>query len=73
MGKSLFNELGGQRTQPQDGGFAGMMAEFNRFQNSFRGNANQEIDRLRKTGTMTEAQYNQCCQIAKRLMPFFKR
>ena len=74
MGKSLFQELGG-RSQPKqnDGGFSAMMQEFNRFQSSFQGNANQEIDRLRRTGAMTEAQYNQCCQIARKIIPFFKK
>ena len=73
MGKSLFHELGRQQMQPQDGGFAGMMADLNRFRSAFRGNAKAEVQKLMQSGQMSQAQFDQISQMANQIAGFLPR
>lgn len=49
-----------------------IMQEFNRFQQSFRGDPKQTVQQLLNSGRMTQAQFNQLSQQANQLMRYLK-
>lgn len=67
----LFNALGGA-LPTGDGGFNNMLAQLNQFKQSFRGDPQQEVQRLLATGQMTQQQYNQLAGMANQIMQFMK-
>ena len=67
----LFNALGGV-LPAGDGGFSGMLAQLNQFKQSFRGDPQQEVQRLLASGQMTQQQYNQLAGMANQIMQFMK-
>ena len=73
MGKSLFHELGGRQAPMQNNGFAGMMAELNRFRSAFQGNAKAEVQKLIRSGQMSQDQFNQISQMANQIAGFLPR
>ena len=42
-----------------------MMQAFHRFQQGFKGNANQQIQQLMNAGKVNQSQYNQAVQMAQ--------
>lgn len=63
---SLFNAMGGM---PQNN----MMDEFNRFRQSFQGDARQQVQNLLNSGQMTQQQFNQLSQAAQQFMQILHR
>lgn len=68
MAHNLFSQFGGQ----QFGGFAQIISEAKRMQQNFKGNPQQEVQRLLQSGQMTQEQFNQLAQAASQIMPYFK-
>ena len=73
MANPLFQELNKTQATPNDGGFAQMMQEFQQFRNTFCGNAKQEVERLLKTGQMSQQQFQQLSQMANQMMGLMSR
>lgn len=57
---------------PQFGNMMQLLQQFNEFRNSFQGDAKQQVEQLRKSGKMKDAQYQQLEAMAKQIMPFIK-
>ena len=62
---SLFNMFGQQ--QPQMGGFANMMSQFQKFKQNFSGDPRQQVQQLLDSGQMTQQQFNQLSQMATQM------
>ena len=45
--------------------FQAMMQKFQQFQQSFKGNANQQIQQMMNAGKINQTQYNQAVQMAQ--------
>lgn len=75
MANPLMQFLGGGAPSGFPGPLGNMMQllqQFNEFRNSFQGDAKQQVEQLRKSGKMTDAQYQQLEAMAKQIMPFLK-
>lgn len=57
---------------PQFGNMMQLLQQFNEFRNSFQGDAKQQVENLRKSGKMTDAQYQQLEAMANQIMPLLK-
>lgn len=64
---SLFNAMGGM---PRSNS---MMEEFNRFRQSFHGDARQQVQSLLDSGQMTQQQFDQLSQAAQQFMQMMPR
>ena len=62
---SLFNMFGNQ--QPQMGGFANMMSQFNQFKQNFMGDPKQQVQQLLNSGQMSQEQFNKLSQMATQM------
>ena len=71
MAHDLFRQFGNQPA-PNDGGFSQLVAEVKRMQQTFRGNPQEEVQRLLQSGQMTQEQFNQLSQQATQIMKMFK-
>lgn len=67
MNNPLFNQF----NQPNNE-ISAFVNQVKQFKNTFNGNAQQEVEKLLKSGQMTQQQFNQFAQIANQFMPFFK-
>lgn len=56
----------------QFGNMMQLLQQFNEFRNSFQGDAKQQVENLRKSGKMTDAQYQQIEAMANQIMPLLK-
>lgn len=65
---SFFNSLGTQRPM---NGMQNMMQKFQQFQQTFRGNPNQQIQQLLNSGKVNQSQYNQAVQMAQQFKQMF--
>ena len=66
MSNPLFQALGGQ--QPN------MMGDFQKFMQQMQGrNPNEEINKLLRSGRVSQSQLNQAQQMAQRFMGMLKR
>ena len=45
--------------------FQGMMQRFQQFQQTFKGDANQQIQQMMNSGKINQGQYNQAVQMAQ--------
>ena len=54
------------------GNMAQILQQFQQFRVSFKGNPKQQVEMLRKSGQMSDAQYQQLEAMAKQIMPFLK-
>ena len=54
------------------GNMAQILQQFQQFQASFKGDPKQQVEMLRKSGQMSDAQYQQLEAMAKQIMPFIK-
>ena len=62
MNNSFGNMFGGNGTMNP---MAMMMQRFQQFQQSFRGNADQQIQQLMNSGRISQGQYNQAVNMAQ--------
>lgn len=71
MAHDLFRQFGNQPA-PNDGGFSQLVAEVKRMQQSFRGNPQEEVQRLLQSGQMTQEQFNKYAQMANQIAPMIR-
>lgn len=58
MANPLFNALGGNMGNMGGGGPFAIVQQFIQFANGFKGNPQQEVQKLLNSGQMTQEQYN---------------
>ena len=51
------------------GGMANFVSQLNQFAGGLQGDPQQMIQQLRQSGQMSDAQFNQCSQLANQIMP----
>ena len=68
MSNSLFNTFGSQ----QKSGIGNMVNQINNFKNSFNGNPKAEVEKMLKSGQLSQEQFNQYAQIANELIKYIK-
>ena len=49
-----------------------LLQQFQQFRQNFRGNPQQQIQRMLQTGQISQAQYNNAVQMAQQLQSFLK-
>lgn len=54
------------------GNMAQILQKFQQFRASFKGDPKQHVEMLRKSGQMSDVQYQQLEAMAKQIMPFLK-
>lgn len=54
------------------GNMAQILQQFQQFRASFKGDPKQQVEMLRKSGQMSDAQYQQLEAMAKQIIPFIK-
>ena len=64
MSNPLFGMFGNQMMQHP------LMQKFQQFQQSFRGDPNQQIQQLLNSGKINQQQYNQAVQMAQQMRRF---
>lgn len=70
MANDLFKQLGGGNSPQNDGGFGQMMQAFNQFRQNFQGDPRQKVQELLNSGKMSQQQYNQLSDMARRFRSF---
>jgi hypothetical protein len=65
MANSLFNQFGRQNNPMEQ-----LAKQAREFQRQFSGNPRQEVERLLRTGAMSQQQFNQFSQIAQQVAQF---
>lgn len=60
----LFNALGGGQMPGPMGNFQNMVQQFRQFQQSFRGDPKAEVEKLVRSGKISQDQLNQLQQVA---------
>ncbi len=68
MEHDLFKQFG---VQP-GGGLGQIIAQVKQMQQNFPGDPRQEVERLMRSGQMTQAQFNQLAQAANQIFPYIK-
>lgn len=53
--------------------FQGMMQRFQQFQQTFKGDANQQIQQMMNSGKITQADYNKAVQMANQFRGMFMK
>lgn len=66
---SVFNQLG---SAPQMGNMMQMLQQFQQFKNSFRGNAQEQVQQMLNSGQVSQEQYNQAVRMANALQSLMK-
>lgn len=75
MANPLMQFLGGTSGSSMPGPMGNVMQllqQFQQFRASFKGDPKQQVEMLRKSGKMSDAQYQQLEAMAKQIMPFLK-
>ena len=67
MANALFNALGNNNNP-----FANLIQQAKQMQQTFKGNPKAEVERLLKSGQMTQAQFNEYSQIANQITQMMK-
>ena len=67
MPNALYREMNPTESNP----FSQIKSEFEKFKASFKGDPQQEVQRLLNTGQMTQAQYNQLARTAQQMRSMF--
>lgn len=67
MPNALFNALGNTNNP-----FANLIHQAKQMQQTFKGNPKAEVERLIKSGQMSQDQFNQYSQIANQIMQMMK-
>ena len=75
MSNPLMQFMGGGAPSGFPGPLGNMMQilqQFQQFRAAFKGDPKQQVEMLRKSGQMSDAQYQQLEAMAKQIMPFLK-
>lgn len=72
MPNPLFNALGGGKMPGPMGQFQQMMQQFQQFRQSFQGDPKQEVEKLLKSGKMSQQQLNQLQMMAQQFQGLLK-
>lgn len=64
MANPLFNALGGGQMPGMMGQFQSMVQQFQKFRQSFHGDPRAEVEKLVKSGKISQQQLNQLQQMA---------
>ena len=67
MPNPLFDQMGGNQMPGQMGQMQQMMNAFQQFKANFKGDPQQEVQRLLNSGQMSQQQYNQLTQMAQQM------
>lgn len=67
MANALFNALGNNNNP-----FANLIQQAKQMQQTFKGDPKAEVERLLKSGQMTQAQFNEYSQIANQITQMMK-
>lgn len=67
MPNALFNALGNNNNP-----FVNIIQQVKQMQQTFNGNPKAEVERLIKSGAMTQEQFNEYSQTANQIMQMFK-
>lgn len=67
MPNPLFNQMGGGQMTGPMGQMQQMMNAFQQFKANFKGDPQQEVQRLLNSGQMSQQQYNQLTQMAQQM------
>lgn len=67
MANPLFEQMGGGQMPGPMGQFQQMMSAFQQFKANFKGDPQQEVQRLLNSGQMSQQQYNELQQRAMQL------
>lgn len=67
MANPLFNQFGGAAANP----FSQIISEAKRLQSTIS-NPRAEVEKLMRSGQMSQAQFNQLSQRASQILPFMK-
>lgn len=67
MANALFNALGNNNNP-----FANLIQQAKQMQQTFKGDPKAEVERLMRTGQMSQDQFNQYSQIANQIMQMMK-
>lgn len=68
MPNALFNALGGMPTN----NMSNLVQRIKQFQQTFKGDPKAEVERLVRTGQMSQDDFNKYAQTANQLMQMFK-
>jgi hypothetical protein len=68
MPNALFNALGGMPTN----NMSNLVQQIKQFQQTFKGDPKAEVERLVRTGQMSQDDFNRYAQTANQLMQMFK-
>lgn len=66
MNNSLYNSFGAQNNISQ------IVNDFNNFKNSFRGDPRAEVEKMMKSGQLSQEQFNQYAQMANELSKYIR-
>lgn len=67
MNNSLFQKFGAQNDPMTQ-----FFNEFNQFKNSFKGDPKAEVEKMIKSGQLSQEEFNEYAQITNRIMQFMK-
>lgn len=84
MANNLYEQYGGNGfnannqpnnnvSQPDDGGFADFIQQFQQFKSQFRGNPQEQIQRMLQSGQISQEQLNKAQQLAQQFIRFLPR
>lgn len=74
MANELYNQFGKNNSnKPDDGGFSEFVQQFQQFKSQFRGNPQEQIQRMLQSGQISQAQLNQAQQLAQQFIRFLPR
>ncbi len=68
MPNALFNALGGMPTN----NMSNLVQQIKQFRQTFKGDPKAEVERLVRTGQMSQDDFNRYAQTANQLMQMFK-
>ncbi len=72
MSNPFFNALGGGQMPGPVGGFNQMVQQFNQFKQTFKGDPKAEVEKLLKSGAMSQQELNQFQNMAKQFGHLFQ-
>lgn len=75
MANELYKQYGGNDSKvnnlPDDGGFADFIQQFQQFKLQFRGNPQEQIQRMLQSGQISQEQLNKAQQLAQQFIRFW--
>lgn len=70
MANPIYNQFGNQPMD--DGGLSQLIQDARDFKQNFKGNPRQEVERLMRSGQMSQADFNRLSQMANRIVGLMK-